>query len=70
MLTNGDIAISGGPLRYEVLIYRTMPKMMADDRKESMQVVDSLDCKGCQVMHLLELKGADFHFLLAIGHLA
>ena len=47
-----------------------MPKMMADDRKESMQVVDSLDCKGCQVMHLLELKGADFHFLLAIGHLA
>ena len=70
MLSNGDIAISGGPLRFEVLIYRHYPKQMSEEKRETVKIVDSLDCKGCQVMHLLELKGERFHFLMVVGHLA
>ena len=43
---------------------------MTCDKKEEIQMIDSLDCHGTQAMHVLELRGTGFHFLLVVGNLA
>ena len=48
LLSNGDIAISGGPAHFEVLIYRHNLRAEGNKR-EGMVVVDSLDTGGLQV---------------------
>ena len=45
LLQNGDIAVSGGPLHFEVLIYRHNLRGEGNKR-EGMVVVDSLDTDG------------------------
>lgn len=53
MLSNGDIAVSGGPLNYEILIYR--PKLSSSKWSDecpnntNYQLVDSVSSKGEQV---------------------
>ena len=67
VLSNGDIAISGGPYHFEIVIYRHMPKQMTKDNREKIEIVDSLDCNGCQVNHLLEVKEERYHLIIAVG---
>ena len=42
-LSNGDIAVSGGPLNFEIIIYRNMTK---SEGKINYEIVDSISTKG------------------------
>jgi len=53
LLSNGDIAISGGPKRFEVMIYRNNFQTERA-RKETLIQVDSLDTGKVPVVQLLE----------------
>lgn len=70
MLSNGDIAISGGPFRFEVLIYRH--ELAAEGhsntfrQREKLKQVDSVDTNGLQVVQMIELTE---QYLLIVGHL-
>ncbi len=69
VLSNGDIAISGGTMRFEVLIYRhdlgNASPSATGRQREQLKLVDSLDTNGMTVMQIVELN--DQH-LLVIGH--
>ena len=43
---------------------------MTKDNREKIEIVDSLDCNGCQVNHLLEIKEERYHLIIAVGQLA
>ena len=47
-LSNGDIAVSGGPLNYEVLIYR-QSAAASKDKSARFEIVDSVSTRGEQV---------------------
>lgn len=70
VLSNGDIAISGGPYRFEVLIYRH--DLAAEShsntfrQREKLKQVDSIDTNGLQVVQIIELTE---QYLLIVGHL-
>ena len=79
MLSNGDVAISGGQYRFEICIYRhdlnrkpssTSSHATGRDR-EKLKLVDSIDTGGMQVLQMLELNDEYHHFvyLLVIGHM-
>lgn len=50
-LSNGDVAISGGPKYYEVIIYKVNLK------GNQFEFVSAINTSGVQVRHLLEFKG-------------
>jgi hypothetical protein len=67
VLSDGRIAISGGPDRFEILIYSHAYETVQSEkygRKDHLTVVDSLDCHGMQVFSLLEVQRT---YLIAIG---
>ena len=66
LLANGDIAVSGGPSKFEILIYRHNFKLQKG-RRDTVMLVDSVDTRGCNVLHMLEINAK---YLLVIGHLA
>ena len=59
ILSNGDIAVSGGPLNYEIMIYRNKPTYFNGISKQqwfdiqhnstNYQLVDSISTNGEQV---------------------
>ena len=70
VLSNGDIAISGGPFRFEVLIYRHDLELdglgVTGRQREKLKQVDSIDTDGLQVVQMLELND---QYLLVVGNL-
>jgi hypothetical protein len=48
MLDNGDIAISGGPLNFEVIIYRNRISSSFQPTNQY-EIVDSISTKGVSV---------------------
>ena len=69
MLSNGDVAISGGQYRFEICIYRhdlarTTPNTTGRDR-EKLKLVDSIDTCGMSVVQMVELND---EYLLVVGH--
>lgn len=42
-LSNGDIAVSGGPLNFEIIIYRNQT---TSDGKLNYEIVDTISTKG------------------------
>jgi len=62
MLADGRFAISGGPSRFEILIYNHVLTMKNNKpaasnlgRNDSLHIAESLDTQNMQVHHLLEL---------------
>ena len=52
ILSNGDIAVSGGPLNYEILIYRNKVNTKWSELGQgstNYELVDSISTKGEQV---------------------
>ena len=70
LLSNGDIAISGGPYRFEVHIYRhdldNQTFGVTGRQREKLKLVDSIDTDGLVVMQMLELND---QYLLIMGHM-
>ena len=66
LLANGDIAVSGGPTKFEVLIYRHNFKIQKN-RRDAVTLIDSVDALGCNALQMIELKKK---YLLIVGHLA
>lgn len=60
VLSNGDIAISGGPRRFEILIYRHN-YLCERGRKDGLVLVDSLDTGVRRTIQMLE---AQLKFLI------
>ena len=49
LLSNGDIAVSGGPYKFEVLIFRHNFKLQKN-RRDAVTLVDSIDALGCNAL--------------------
>ena len=75
MLSNGDVAISGGQFRFEICIYRHDLNRKAlgttGRDREKLKLVDSIDTGGMQVLQMIELNDEYHHFvyLLVVGHM-
>lgn len=71
LLSNGDIAISGGAFRFEICIYRhdldNTAMGSTGGQREQLKLVDSIDTNGMNVVQMLELND---EYLLLIGHLS
>lgn len=63
LLSNGDVAIAGGPQQFEVCIYRHSYELDRG-RKDKLEMVDSLDTQGCKVLQILEVYS---RFILVFG---
>ena len=70
VLANGDIAISGGHLRFEVCIYRhdleNSISVLHGGSREKLKLVDSIDTNGHIILHIVELNE---QYLLLVSRL-
>ena len=70
VLSNGDIAISGGAFRFEIMIYRhdldNQSVGVGGRQREQLKLVDTIDTNGMTVVQMLELND---QYLLVIGHM-
>jgi len=59
---DGRIAVSGGPSRFEIIIYnhlvakRDISNLQQQGRNDSLHVVESIDTMNMQVYHLIEVQ--------------
>ena len=68
-MSDGRIAVSGGPFRFELLLYNHLVQKKdlshsGQGRNDSLNVVESVDTQGMQVHHLIEVYK---QFLIAVG---
>jgi hypothetical protein len=55
VMSNGDVAVSGGPMKFDVLIYSH--NFLDNEHKERLVIVDSINTGFQQNIQLLEARG-------------
>jgi hypothetical protein len=70
-LSDGRLAVSGGPHRHEILIYNHLMARRdlsqpgaSGGRNDQLSLVDSLDTQGIQIQHILEVFK---QYIIAVG---
>jgi hypothetical protein len=68
-LSDGTIAVSGGPLRFDILLYSTVYHQPSSKQSSPAEFahVGSIDTQGLLVEHMIEFK-RDFMFVVGKGN--